>query len=201
MSQFSRYFKKLVKESGVNHTTLACVADVNRANLQNILSGSRKPSRKDIESVLPYLRASASQQDELLELLEGELFGPDVVERRACVRSMLEQFDQSFQAAPAPRQVWPSAPCTDKDSELISSEAAILNMLASLLSEGNRLGGRLVFFPWFSQALAATEPFHPLRAGRRETSNCPALQLVEFWKAPQAEMAAANLNALVSTPL
>ena len=103
MSQFSRYFKKLVKESGVNHTTLARVADVNRANLQNILSGSRKPSRKDVESVLPYLRASASQQDELLELLEGELFGPDVVERRACVRSMLEQFDQSFQAAPAGR--------------------------------------------------------------------------------------------------
>ncbi len=193
MSQFSRYFKKLVEESGINHTALANMADVNRANLQNILSGSRKPSRKDVESVLPHLRASAAQQDELLELLEGELFGPDVVERRACVRAMLEHLDQSFQATPAPRQVWPSAPCTNKDSELISGEAAILNTLAALLSEANGLGGRVVFFPgfpkhWLQRCLSI---LWGLDGERLQVS-----QLVEFWKAPQADAATANLKEL-----
>ena len=47
-----------------------------------------------------------AQQEELLELLEEELLGPDVVERRACVRTMLERLDQSFQATPVPRSLW-----------------------------------------------------------------------------------------------
>lgn len=33
-----------------------------------------------------------------MELLEGELIGTDIVERRAYVRAMLEQLDQAFQA-------------------------------------------------------------------------------------------------------
>ncbi len=193
MSRFSVYLKNLAEESGVSHATLARAAGLNRPNLQNILSGSRKPSRRDVESLLPYLRASAAQQAELMELLEGELLGPDVVERRACVRTMLGRLDQSFQATPVPRRVWPAAPGSSRDMELISGDAAILNMLASLLSEGNRLGGRLVFFPGF-----------PKRWLQRSLSILCGLdgkgmqisQLVEFWKAPQAQAAAANLNVL-----
>ena len=193
MSRFSVYLKNLVEESGVPHATLARAAGLNRPNLQNILSGSRKPSQKDVESLLPHLRASAAQQAELMELLEEELLGPDVVERRACVRTMLERLDQSFQATPVPRQVWPAAPGSTKDTELISGDAAILNMLASLLSEGNRLGGRLVFFPGFSK--------HWLQRSLSilcglDGEGLKIAQLVEFWKAPQAEAAAANLNAL-----
>lgn len=94
MSRFSVYLKNLVEESGVPHATLARAAGLNRPNLQNILSGSRKPSRKDVDNLLPHLRASAAQQAELMELLEGELLGPDVVERRACVRLMLERLYQ-----------------------------------------------------------------------------------------------------------
>ncbi len=196
MSRFSVYLKNLVEESGVPHATLARAAGLNRPNLQNILSGSRKPSRKDVESLLPYLRASAAQQIELMELLEGELLGPDVVERRACVRTMLERLDQSFQATPVPRQVWPAVPGSTKGTELISGDAAILNMLASLLSEGNRLGGKLVFFPSF--------PKHWLQRSLSilcglDGERLQIAQLVEFWKAPRAESAAANLNTLSDT--
>ena len=193
MSRFSVYLKNLVEESGVPHATLARAAGLNRPNLQNILSGSRKPSQKDVESLLPHLRASAVQQTELMELLEEELLGPDVVERRACVRTMLERLDQSFQATPVPRQVWPAAPGSTNGMELISGDAAILNMLASLLSEGNMLGGRLVFFPgfpkhWLQRSLSILCGLHG--------EGLQIVQLVEFWKAPQAEAAAANLNAL-----
>ena len=76
MSRFSVYLKNLVEESGVPHATLARAAGLNRPNLQNILSGSRKPSQKDVESLLPHLRASAAQQTELMELLEEELLAP-----------------------------------------------------------------------------------------------------------------------------
>ena len=147
MSRFSVYLKNLVEESGVPHATLARAAGLNRPNLQNILSGSRKPSQKDVESLLPHLRASAAQQTELMELLEEELLGPDVVERRACVRTMLERLDQSFQATSVPRQVWPAAPGSANGMELISGDAAILNMLASLLSEGNMLGNSCGLVP------------------------------------------------------
>ena len=193
MSRFSVYLKNLVEESGVPHATLARAAGLNRPNLQNILSGSRKPSQKDVESLLPHLRASAAQQTELMELLEEELLGPDVVERRACVRTMLERLDQSFQATPVPRQVWPAAPGSTNGMELISGDAAILNMLASLLSEGNLLGGKLVFFPgfpkhWLQRSLSILCGLHG--------EGLQIVQLVEFWKAPQAEAAAANLNAL-----
>lgn len=61
MSRFSQYLKILVEESGIPHAALARAAGINRPNLLNILSGSRKPSRKDVESLLPHLRASAAQ--------------------------------------------------------------------------------------------------------------------------------------------
>ena len=69
MSQFSQYLKSLVEESGVANAALAKISGINRPNLQNILSGSRKPSRKDVASLLPHLRASAAQRERLLELL------------------------------------------------------------------------------------------------------------------------------------
>ena len=193
MSQFSQYLKTLVEESGIPHATLARMAGINRSNLLNILSGSRKPSRKDVECLLPYLRASGAQQAELMELLEGVLLGQDVAERRACVRAMLERLDQSFQATPVPRQVWPVRVEKPKGTELLSGDAAILNHLASLLSEGNRLGGTLTIFPgfpkdWLQRSLS-------ILCGL-DGERLKIVQLVEFWKAPQAEAAAANLKAL-----
>lgn len=193
MSRFSQYLKNLVEESGVSHATLARISGMNRPNLQNILSGSRKPSQKDIDRLLPHLRASAAQQAELLELLEGELLGPDVAERRACVRAMLEQLDRAFHATPIPRQVWPAAEETPKGAALLSGEAAILNTLASLLSESALIGGTLVFFPgfpkdWLQKSLS-------ILCGLNG-DDLKVAQLVEFWKAPQAEACTANLRAL-----
>lgn len=193
MSRFSAYLKELVEESGVSHASLARAAGLNRPNFQNILNGSRKPSRKDVNSLLPHLRVNAAQQAKLLELLEGELLGEDVVERRAYVRAMLEQLDQAFQATPLSRQVWPAVPGSAKDTELISGDAAILNMLAALLAESSRLGGKLVIFPgfpknWLQKCLSI---LCGLDGGKLQIA-----QLVEFWKAPQSEAAAANLNAL-----
>ena len=193
MSHFSVYLRNLVEESGIPHATLARMAGINRSNLLNVLSGSRKPSRRDVECLLPHLRASVTQQAELLELLEGELLGPDVVQRRACVRDMLERLDQSFQATPVPRQVWPAASGTSRGAELLSGDAAILNTLAALLSEGSRQGGRLVFFPgfpksWLQRSLSILWGL--------DARGLQVTQAVEFWKAPQAEAAAANLQAL-----
>ena len=193
MSRFSQYLKNLVEESGVSHATLARISGMNRPNLQNILSGSRKPSQKDIDRLLPHLRASAAQQAELRELLEGELLGPDVAERRACVRAMLEQLDRAFHATPIPRQVWPAAEETPKGAALLSGEAAILNTLASLLSESALIGGTLVFFPgfpkdWLQKSLS-------ILCGLNG-DDLKVAQLVEFWKAPQAEACTANLRAL-----
>ena len=193
MSDFSVYLRNLVEESGIPHATLARMAGINRSNLLNVLSGSRKPSRRDVECLLPHLRASVTQQAELLELLEGELLGPDVVQRRACVRDMLERLDQSFQATPVPRQVWPAASGTSRGAELLSGDAAILNTLAALLSEGSRQGGRLVFFPgfpksWLQRSLSILWGL--------DARGLQVTQAVEFWKAPQAEAAAANLQAL-----
>ena len=193
MSHFSVYLRNLVEESGIPHATLARMAGINRSNLLNVLSGSRKPSRRDVECMLPHLRASVTQQAELLELLEGELLGPDVVQRRACVRDMLERLDQSFQATPVPRQVWPAASGTSRGAELLSGDAAILNTLAALLSEGSRQGGRLVFFPgfpksWLQRSLSILWGL--------DARGLQVTQAVEFWKAPQAEAAAANLQAL-----
>lgn len=191
MSRFSAYLKDLVEESGVSHASLARAAGLNRPNFQNILNGSRKPSRKDVDSLLPHLRVNASQQAKLLELLEGELLGEDVIERRAYVRAMLEQLDQAFQATPLSRQVWFAAPDAGGDMKLISGDAAILNMLAALLAESNRLGGRLVIFPgfpkdWLQKCLSI---LCGLDGERLKVS-----QLVELWKAPQAEAATANLR-------
>ena len=188
MSHFSVYLRNLVEESGIPHATLARMAGINRSNLLNVLSGSRKPSRRDVECLLPHLRASVTQQAELLELL-----GPDVVQRRACVRDMLERLDQSFQATPVPRQVWPAASGTSRGAELLSGDAAILNTLAALLSEGSRQGGRLVFFPgfpksWLQRSLSILWGL--------DARGLQVTQAVEFWKAPQAEAAAANLQAL-----
>lgn len=193
MSRFSAYLKELVEESGVSHASLARAAGLNRPNFQNILNGSRKPSRKDVNSLLPHLRVNAAQQAKLLELLEGELLGEDIVERRAYVRAMLEQLDQVFQATPLSRQVWPAVPVSTKDTELISGDAAILNMLAALLAESNRLGGRMVIFPgfpknWLQKCLS-------ILCGL-DGEKLQIAQLVKFWKAPQSEAAAANLNAL-----
>lgn len=193
MSQFSQYLKSLVEESGVANAALAKISGINRPNLQNILSGSRKPSRKDVASLLPHLRASAAQRERLLELLEGELLGPDIVERRACVRAMLEQLDQSFHATPIPRQVWPAAAETPRGTELRSGEAAVLNSLASLLSKSAKLSGTLVFFPgfpkdWLQKALS-------ILCGL-DSSGLKVVQLAEFWKAPQAEVSTANLRVL-----
>ena len=185
MSHFSVYLRNLVEESGIPHATLARMAGINRSNLLNVLSGSRKPSRRDVECMLPHLRASVTQQAELLELLEGELLGPDVVQRRACVRDMLERLDQSFQATPVPRQVWPAASGTSRGAELLSGDAAILNTLAALLSEGSRQGGRLVFFPgfpksWLQRSLSILWGL--------DARGLQVTQAVEFWKAPRRRL-------------
>lgn len=193
MSRFSVYLKNLVEESGVPHATLARAAGLNRPNLQNILSGSRKPSRKDVDNLLPHLRASAAQQAELMELLEGELLGPDVVERRACVRTMLERLDQSFLATPVPYHVWPASSGTPEGVAFLSGDAAILNTLAALLSESSRLGGQLIFFPGFPKSWLQRSLSILCGLDGKELQ---VAQLVEFWKAPQAEAATANLNEL-----
>ena len=70
MSQFSEYLKILVEESGSSVSALARAAGLNRPNLQNVMGGSRKPARGDVEKLLPHLRASAEQREKLLELLE-----------------------------------------------------------------------------------------------------------------------------------
>ena len=193
MSRFSVYLKSLVEESGMTHTNLAKASGINRSNLQNILSGSRKPSRNNVYALLPHLRASDAQQAELLELLEGELIGSDIVERRACVRAMLEHLGQSFQATPVSRQVWSLASDVGRDVELISGDAAILKMMAVLLAECDRLGGRVIFFPGF-----------PKRWRKKSLSILYGLdgeklkvtQISELWKAPKADAATANLNEL-----
>ena len=102
MSRFSEYLKTLVEESGSSVSALARAAGLNRPNLQNVIGGSRKPARGDMEKLLPHLRTSAEQREKLLELLEGELLGEDIVERRAYVQALLERMDQSFRATPVP---------------------------------------------------------------------------------------------------
>ena len=89
MSQFSEYLKILVEESGSSVSALARASGLNRPNLQNVIGGSRKPARGDVEKLLPHLRASAEQRERLLELLEGELLGEDIVERRVYVQALL----------------------------------------------------------------------------------------------------------------
>lgn len=82
-------------------------------------------------------------------------------------------------------------PDSGGDMKLISGDAAILNMLAALLSESNRIGGQLVIFPgfpkdWLKKCLS-------ILCGL-DGEKLKVTQVAEFWKAPQAEATTANLR-------
>ena len=139
MSQFSEYLKTLVEESGSSVSALARAAGLNRPNLPNVIGGSRKPARGDMEKLLPHLRTSAEQREKLLELLEGELLGEDIVERRAYVQALLERMDQSFRATPVAHRTT-AASGDFRETELFSGNAAIHGALVQLLAEGAARG-------------------------------------------------------------
>lgn len=198
MSQFSEYLKTLVEESGSSVSALARAAGLNRPNLQNVIGGSRKPARGDVEKLLPHLRVSAAQQSRLLELLEGELLGEDIVERRAYVQALLERMDQSFRATPVAHRT-SAASGNFRETELFSGNAAIHCALVQLLAEGAARGGTLAVFPGF--------PTEWLRFCLSvlcglEGQAMEVVQFQEFWKAPQAAACTANLDMLsVALPL
>lgn len=198
MSRFSEYLKTLVEESGSSVSTLARAAGLNRPNLQNVIGGSRKPSRGDIKKLLPHLRASSEQREKLLTLLEGELLGEDIVERRAYVQALLERMDQSFRATPVPHRTTADSG-TFREAELFSGTAAIHSALVQLLAEGGAMGGTLTVFPgfpteWLQLCLSV---LWGLKEG-----TLAVVQLQEFWKAPHAAACTANLDMLsVALPL
>lgn len=198
MSRFSEYLKTLVEESGSSVSTLARAAGLNRPNLQNVIGGGRRPSRGDIKKLLPYLRVSGEQQEKLLKLLEGELLGEDIVERRAYVQALLERLDQSFRATPVPRRAT-STFGKQQETEIFSGNAAIHGALVQLLAEGLAQGGTLTVFPgfpaeWLRLCLSAM-------CGAAEQT-MEVVQLEEFWKAPQAAACTANLDMFsVALPL
>lgn len=190
MSRFSEYLKTLVEESGSSVSALARAAGLNRPNLQNVIGGSRKPARGDVEKLLPHLRLSAEQQGKLLELLEGELLGEDIVERRAYVQALLERMDQAFRATPAAHRTL-AASGDFRETELVSGTAAIHGALVQLLAEGETLGGVLAVFPgfppeWLRFCLSVLCGL--------EGQAMEVVQFQEFWKAPHAAACTANLD-------
>lgn len=198
MSQFSEYLRTLVEESGSSVSALARAAGLNRPNLQNVMGGSRKPARGDVEKLLPYLRASAEQQERLLELLEGELLGEDIVERRAYVQALLERIDQAFRATPVAHRTTAASGAL-REAELVSGNAAIHGVLVQLLAEGSALGGTLAVFPGFP---AEWLRFCLSTLYGLERQAMEVVQFQEFWKAPQAAACTANLDMLsVALPL
>ncbi|WP_270810894.1 helix-turn-helix domain-containing protein [Hungatella effluvii] len=82
-----RYY---IERSGYTIYGIAKIADVKRSTLQKVLTENRKPSRELIEKLIPYLKLSPDEKDDLMEITEILNVGEEVFYQRQFIRRLLE---------------------------------------------------------------------------------------------------------------
>lgn len=89
MENLGNLIRTYIKRSGYNNYSIAKMAGVNRTTLQKVLTGERRPSGDFIKRLLPLLKLTPSEMDELFSLLEMAQTGKPLYMRRQFIQNML----------------------------------------------------------------------------------------------------------------
>lgn len=129
-----RYY---IERSGYTIYGIAKIADVKRSTLQKVLTENRKPSRELIEKLIPYLKLSRDEKDNLMEITEILSVGEEAFYQRQFIKKLLEHTADillgmviSFKdtaSKSSPMRV------TYKDSQFFHGSYAVENLLNMLL--------------------------------------------------------------------
>lgn len=91
MRDFGDLLRSCIKESGYTIYGIAKKAEVNRTTLQKVLSNDRPPSFEMIDKLLPLLKLSPCEKDEIMSIFEIQKTGEALYYQRNCIKQMLEQ--------------------------------------------------------------------------------------------------------------
>lgn len=82
-----RYY---IERSGYTIYGIAKIADVKRSTLQKILTENRKPSEELIQKLIPFLKLSPDEKEELMRMTEILNVGEELFEQRQFIKKLLE---------------------------------------------------------------------------------------------------------------
>ena len=82
MSLLGDKLKYHIEESGLTVYMLSKLSGVNRTSIVRTLSSNRLPERENIEKLLPYLRLTPSEKEEIIQSYEIMSCGENVYYRR-----------------------------------------------------------------------------------------------------------------------
>lgn len=91
MNNFGDLLRIFIEKSGYTNYKIAQKASINRTTLQKVLSGDRKPSDAIYNKILPFLKLTPLEKNQLSEAFEICQIGNDVFEKRTYVRKLLEK--------------------------------------------------------------------------------------------------------------
>ena len=92
MKNFGDLLRTYIEKSGYSIYGLAKKADINRTTLQKILSGDRTPSSAILNKLLPFLKLTPAENDELFSLIEKMETGEELYTQRRLIKNMLESY-------------------------------------------------------------------------------------------------------------
>lgn len=95
MSILGDRLKQYIDESGYTVYRLSKLSDVNRTSIVRMLNSNRIPERENMEKLLPYLKLTPAEKEEVWKLYETMACGEDIFYRREYVLNlMLSLFNQ-----------------------------------------------------------------------------------------------------------
>ena len=89
MSLLGDKLKYHIEESGLTVYMLSKLSGVNRTSIVRTLSSNRLPERENIEKLLPYLRLTPSEKEEIIQSYEIMSCGENVYYRREYVLKII----------------------------------------------------------------------------------------------------------------
>lgn len=90
MRRLDTLLRYYIERSGYTIYGIAKIANVNRSTLQKVLTENRKPSGELIEKLIPYLKLSPDEKDDLREITEILNVGEDIFYQRQFIKKLLE---------------------------------------------------------------------------------------------------------------
>lgn len=91
MREIGELLRNYIKLSGNSIYGISKIAHVNRSTLEKILTENRKPKKELIEALIPHLKLSPEEKEELLNLLEVLNTGEELYNQRNYIKELIIQ--------------------------------------------------------------------------------------------------------------
>lgn len=149
MNRLGKLLRDSIESSGYTIYGVAKKADINRTTLQKVLSGDRPVSKELLSRLVPILKLSPAEEEDIRNMLEISEDGENLYSQRRYIKAMLESFtnmdllhDQSIQSCE--RLLQYQSAILNHDQQIIYGLYHVGLLLTTLLDRESKSSNRII---------------------------------------------------------